>query len=1099
MNHLRFLFNISLLVTLLVSLSGCGGLSSCVDADDFGFTTIAVSSRYDPDEIVGENENQVAPWMDHDLKLSGKALVIMIRNWQYGDDYNSKRSLSAWCPWWGTEEFSNTLSPYCLRLRQCKYLKDEMCYSIPPHTITDENPAIMNAPCLLKKGVGLYAALQKPGEPSPNDSVVSMKDPNAITLHLGEPVTGFKFYDYSNKGIIKEAGGIRYNYDGGHGSYSSRTNYVNGKLYLKILDSHYDDNSGQYIAVIKSGLHEPGGDIFSLIRRMVKEKLFGTGKTGDVQLKKDGVIRTIFQNIITQPGYILAVRAALILYISITALMFVMGSIQLTHAEVVNRVFKVAVITALLSPAISWDFFNDYLFIWMYEGSDFLIQILYDAAKTGPGDSSILTFLTSPQIMAKLASLLFSTWQGWIYITLYIVMLIFLTLVLFNATILYLSALIMLGLLIALGPIFIAFYLFESTKSFFENWLKQMIGYAIQSVIVAAGILFMTMIIRNQVYNTLGFRACLHQFPHMDIATGGLGELSGGSDVDKSEGMISIFSWWFPHIPSWSNAPPKTKILIPKAHFRAPSDAALGFDFKNEPKPEAGDFCPAYECVGERHPDLPFLDPNNPYEKNQMDLLRSSEIIDFGGLFIIAVCVFLLHHFNTTTVSIAKFLSGTTANIGDTSAVADTAAKKLWQTPLKYLDKKSGLKQKRKDIKKYVHNYWEKQVLDKSRDEMANWHAKRLRDQAMRESGTLSGSSKEVVRKVQSKYGLSQSDARKFKLNMSNHADGLKEAVGGTKADGSKFNSKKFVEKLSVRTVGDFDSMMAKDYFGKQKLSDLSASEQRKLSMIKESGSVQEMLKNKQKADLYQRAYVDSYTEMANKDSGRLTAKQKRQHNIQSRSKKNSALADELKRYMTGGLIGGEYDEMSYKDKLRRTKNEMIADKDDIVESKIAKEKLDKMTVRIGLDVQRPDFLASERERLGGGSTEYDKVIKQNIKHDVHQKLKSTGAIMGDTYIREKMSDKEFEDMINNLHGLGESIYENDDYIRQESIYEGNQGALDELEHRKDHIKGSIQDEIQRLHDVRGGDGKKDSLFGDVKSKGKGIAGKINDIRPKKK
>jgi type IV secretion system protein VirB6 len=250
----------------------------------------------------------------------------------------------------------------------------------------------------------------------------------------------------------------------------------------------------------------------------------------------------------------------------------------------------------------------------MYEGSNFLVRILTDAADSGPGDSSILTFLTSPQIMAKLASLLFSTWQGFIYITIYFIMLIFMTKVLFDATILFLSAQIMLGLLISLAPIFIAFYLFESTKSFFENWLKQMIGYALQTVIVSAGILFMSLIIRNQIYNTLGFRVCLHEFPDMNVAGGGLASLAQGIDPDPGDGgpLISIFSWWFPHIPSAANAPALERILLPKAHFVSANTPTLGFGVgPQDLTPAAGHFCPAYECVGLRHPDLPFLDPNN--------------------------------------------------------------------------------------------------------------------------------------------------------------------------------------------------------------------------------------------------------------------------------------------------------------------------------------------------------------------------------------------------------------------------------------------------------------------------------------------------------
>jgi type IV secretion system protein VirB6 len=608
-------------------LTNCGGDSACIDAEDFGFTKVTVSSRYDPEKIVGTEANQVAPWVDKDLKLSGKPLVIMVKNWQYGEDLNNKRVLSAWCPWWGTKIYSDTLSPFCHRLRECKYLDNETCNS----------PVLLNAPCLMKRGMGLYADLDKRGADSPNTSVVTMKTPRGVTLHVGEPTENYIMYDFSGAGVMRRAGGVVYNYDGDRSLNSSRLDYVNGKLYFKILDSFYEDNNGQYVAVVKSGLHRPGDDIFELIKRLVQGRLFGSGDKDDTSLERNGIVRTIYYNIITAPGYSTAIRAALILYIMFSGILFLLGSISLTHTEVINRVLKVAIITALFTPSVSWDFFNQYIFLWIYEGSDFIVGILKDAANSGPGDSSILTFLTTPQIMAKLASLLFSTWQGFIYIIIYLIMLIFITMVMFNATVLYLTAQVMIGLLICLAPIFIAFYLFEKTKSFFENWLKQLISYAIQTIIVSAGILFMTLIIRNQIYNTLGFRVCLHEFPEMNIpGGGGLNNLVQGSDVGDVP-IISIFSWWFPHIQSWDDKPIKAKIPIPKAHFVTPEDAAIGFGLSNQ---QDGDYCEAYGCIGERYPDLPFLDPNNPFELRQMNILRSNEVIEFSGLFIIVVCVY---------------------------------------------------------------------------------------------------------------------------------------------------------------------------------------------------------------------------------------------------------------------------------------------------------------------------------------------------------------------------------------------------------------------------------------------------------------------------
>lgn len=1117
MNHsVRLIFNLIITLFLAASLASCGGNTACIDADDFGFTKVEISSRYEEGDIdyidkkiVGSEESQVGHWQDFDLKLSGKVLVIMIKNWYYGEDRNSKKALSAWCPWWGTEDNAHTLSKFCQRLRECQFLNGNMCYDTDVHTTTEENPAIINAPCIFKKGVGLYASLQPNGAPSPNESIVTMQSPPNILMHLGEPtidptnpMNGFEFYDFSDAGIMRKAGGVRYNYDGSHSLGSTRLNYVDGKLYFKILDSHYEDNNGQYIAVIKSGLAEPGGDIFITIRRLVKERLFGTGDPEDTTFDRNGVVRMIFQNIITEPGYIRTIRAALILYISVVGILFMIGSIQLTHGEVISRALKVIIISALLSPEISWDFFNDYLFIWMYEGSNFVVNILYDAANTGPGDSSILTFLTTHQIMAKLASLLFSTWTGWLYIIIYLLMLIFLTMVLFDATIVYLSAQVMLGLLIALAPIFIAFYLFEATRSFFENWLKQMIGYAIQTIIVSAGVLFVTLIIRNQIYNTLGFRVCLHQFPDMNIASDGLANLTGGMGRDDDGPVISLFAWWFPHVLSWSENPTSGRMLIPKAHFVTEEDAALGFGFQGgEVNPEAGDFCPAYECSGIRYPDLPFLDPNNEYEKKQMDNLRGDNIVDFSGLFIMVVCVYLLHHFNSTTVSIAKFLSGTTSNIGDSSITRDGSGRasgigdKLWgvaaspvTAPTKYLDKKSGFKQLRQAGSQGIHDFWEKKVLDKARSGMSHWHANRLRSQAVKEIG-LTGASRDIVRKIESKYGLNHSDAMKLGSNKAEHIENLQK-LGMSDADARKAVSD---YAKGAKNAKDIDAILAKHMF-KKKLSTLSEAERRKITELKKQDSVRSLIRDKEREDLFKEAYLESYTELANKGKGTLSHSQKRKQAIASRKEKNKAYFDELKRYLSGGLVGSEFDEMSYQDQMRRTQNEMIADRDDTVRAKETRERLDKLTYNEGRDIQRPDFLAEKRSDTSFDMTEYDDLIRESIYDDIHEQLKANNLLMGDTYMNQKATDKEFAELEKNIHTFGKHLKDKDIYLRQKSIYEGDDLALAELEAREQMIDAALNAEIEHLREIKDSEvSEKNSILDDMKSDVKGAADWIKD------
>jgi type IV secretion system protein VirB6 len=85
------------ILVLFGALTGCGGNSACIDADDFGFTTVTVSSRYNSSEIIGTNDNQLAPWYDFDLDVSGKVVLIMVKNWYQGEDLNNPKVLSFLC------------------------------------------------------------------------------------------------------------------------------------------------------------------------------------------------------------------------------------------------------------------------------------------------------------------------------------------------------------------------------------------------------------------------------------------------------------------------------------------------------------------------------------------------------------------------------------------------------------------------------------------------------------------------------------------------------------------------------------------------------------------------------------------------------------------------------------------------------------------------------------------------------------------------------------------------------------------------------------------------------------------------------------------
>ncbi len=639
-----------LFLILLFFLSACSG-DRCIEADDFGFVNLTVSARYTKEEMSNQSgTSQIAPWRPSNYKVDGRPLVILVRGWTQGVDRNNSSQLSAWCAWYGQADNTATLSTFCQRLRECTFIDGTMCTNTKDAQIT-------NAPCIFKNGVGLYALIAKKGT-DPNQTLASQKNPQGLTFHLGEKPVGYEMLDVDKNGNTRTAGGILYNYQDASGSQQDlKQQYANSELYFKILDNFYDDNSGQYRVSIKSGITDTSPDPITYVTNLIKNFLFGAN--GDY-----GLIRNIYMGIVNNPGYRMAVSAMLSLYIIWTALSYLVGNVQITHTELIVRVMKIAVVSALLSSQYSWTFFNDYLFVWFIGGVEQILQMITEAGATGPGSPGILGMMLAPQTLSKLFSLLFVDWMGFIYIILFFFALYFLIIIFFDAAVIYLTALIAIGMIITMGPIFICFLLFGITRSLFENWLRQLISYAIQPIILFTGLVFISMILRQEIYGSLGFRICKHTFPKMN---------NDGAEVisDFTKENLgfdlgdSIFYWWFPEpMKGEQFTRVKRNIPIPIDHFQSRNNVITGAD--------DGSFCEAYACIGARYVDLPFLDPDR--DLRRINQFWNGKFVQLDGMLLIFVAIYLLDKFNGIAVSIAKFISNTSGNLTDIRKATDGAS-----------------------------------------------------------------------------------------------------------------------------------------------------------------------------------------------------------------------------------------------------------------------------------------------------------------------------------------------------------------------------------------------------------------------------------------
>ncbi len=1038
---------VMILLVLSVIFCGCTG-DRCIDADDFGFIKLNISARdiardSNPSSDLTQDpsqDTQIAPWIDSGFRVTGGPLTIMVRYWDQETYDNSSDELSAWCPWFGTADNKDTLSDFCMRLRECEFI-GEMC-------TTTRDAQIKNPPCIFKRGVGLYALISRPNTRDPNLSYVTQLNPDGITIHIGEsrhhkdrPETDYDIYDIDKSGNFQEAGGVDYRYSEG-----DSMKYANGPLFFKILDKFYDDNNGQYRVVIKSGVFDTRPDPLTFLTKLIKEQFFGSNTD-------EGLVKKIYQNIIKKPGYRLSVSAMLTLYIMFTAFSFLIGNLNITHTELIVRVIKISVVSALLSSNYSWSFFNDYLFQYFVGGVEQIKLMIENAANSGPGPSSIINLMIAPQTMAKLFSLLFLEWRGFIYIILFFIALYFAFMMMFEATVIYLTALLTIGMIIVMGPIFVCFLLFNITRSLFENWLKQLISYAIQPIILFTGLAFMSNIISTEIYGSLGFAVCKHDFPNL----GPMGKIFGKftKEMDISLGN-SMFYWWFPNAALGKGfAKTKGMIPVPIDHYQ---DVPGG-----EPK-----FCKAFECIEKRYIELPFLDP--VADQQRANDFFNGNFVQLGGLWIIFIAIYLLSKFNGLAVSTASFIASTSGNLTDlqkagTSAFAPIKAQMDRPLEASYKAVADIPKKMRKWANKNAETnpklagalYIASNPLGAASDALAQWYQDKQFGR-LREKALTNDANKLILDEVKRTYGLEQKD---IKLDaVKNYKAALREALKAVNPEISEKKLQSLSELDYSKLKGEFAKML--DEKGKPL----------------DKGKVDELMKKEAWRDLardakltndFQNAYVEAHQalsekgigffgkrisglrtleEMNNRVDEKRGIKQGKRTNLGQRiyagyeelkrGAFTSITGESLRDTLEGSMTGAAWHDFERNDPRLRTYSEKLQDQKAEIEYMELQKKINRETVNQNNDILSPEYLAKlAAQGLKDDVDCYKDLARQKLSHEIYGALtkEEVPALMGEKFMRERATDDQFKEMIDQSYAAQEKLIENDRYIRREDHY----------------------------------------------------------------
>ncbi len=192
------------------------------------------------------------------------------------------------------------------------------------------------------------------------------------------------------------------------------------------------------------------------------------------------------------------------LYVAAFGAQILMGSVQMSVKEIMVRLLKIAGVWAFATQtywAIQWAFvffvqLGIFGAVWVWGGVEDGGQDVYNIGAGSSGDlmpifaffdQVVYDVVTGPFTMAH------SEVIGFFFVMWYLIPTIFMLAsywlwvnftILIRALLTFLIAVASLAFLLALSPLFLSFMLFTSTYQFFENWLKYMMSYSIQIIVV---------------------------------------------------------------------------------------------------------------------------------------------------------------------------------------------------------------------------------------------------------------------------------------------------------------------------------------------------------------------------------------------------------------------------------------------------------------------------------------------------------------------------------------------------------------------------------------------------------------------------------------
>ncbi|WP_339046924.1 type IV secretion system protein [Candidatus Mesenet endosymbiont of Phosphuga atrata] len=302
-----------------------------------------------------------------------------------------------------------------------------------------------------------------------------------------------------------------------------------GKIYFGIdtrgvQDEQFIDVSQEFVSankyvinVFRTKWNPIFSNFFISIRDAILNVLYGApASTGNrdissaINSSQGGTIRQIYNNYSTSKPFWDGVRALFVLYIAFSAIGYVLGLIQLSKFDLSIRILKIAFVIMIFSPN-SWEFFSTHFFALFTQGVNQLITAFSGYLEADDSfrflDPTVGVLLAGDTWL-RFLSLFFAGPIGWLVFLMIMWGSFSFFACILEAMLMYFMMIISTSFLLSLSPVFFTFILFQKTKQLFDGWIKLLLNFSIQPIILFAALAFLNQALLSILYTITNFTAC---------------------------------------------------------------------------------------------------------------------------------------------------------------------------------------------------------------------------------------------------------------------------------------------------------------------------------------------------------------------------------------------------------------------------------------------------------------------------------------------------------------------------------------------------------------------------------------------------------------